>query len=111
MGALVRAALGNGWEPGTWPWATLTANLTGTLILAALAAVLARRSHLPHWLHPLVAVGFCGSLTTFSGLQVEAFLMVRDGRSPAAISYVATSIVLGFVAAAAARRTILMVTR
>lgn len=107
----MRVALGNEWEAGTWPWATLTANLVGTLLLAALAAVLARRSHPPHWIHPLAAVGFCGSLTTFSGLEVEAFLMVHDGRSLMAISYVATSVMLGFVAAVAGRRAILMATR
>lgn len=109
IGAAVRAGLGEGLGSGTWPWATLVANIGGTILLAVLAAIIAFRPHLPHWLHPLVAVGFCGSLTTFSGLQLEAFLMMRDGRSAAAVLYVGTSLALGLIAAVAGRRAVAMV--
>lgn len=109
IGAAVRAGLGEGLAPGAWPWATLVANIGGTILLAVLAALLYFRPHLPHWLHPLIAVGFCGSLTTFSGLQLEALLMMRDGRSGAAVFYVATSVVLGLLAAVAGRRAVAMV--
>lgn len=108
-GAALRAGLGEGLAPGTWPWATLGANVVGTLVLAVLAALLFHRPHLPHWLHPLVAVGFCGSLTTFSGLEVEALLMMQHGRSGAAVAYMLTSVVLGLVAAVVGRRAIGMV--
>ncbi len=106
VGALVRAGLGEVAHTGTWPWATFAANIGGTLILAVLAALIAYRPHLPHWLHPLIAVGFCGSLTTFAGLQMEAFLMMRDGRSGTAVVYVLVSIALGLVAAVAGRRAV-----
>ncbi len=77
-----------------------------TPILAVLAALIAYRPHLPHWLHPLIAVGFWGSLTTFAGLEIEAFLMMRDGRSGGAVVYVLVSIALGLVAAVAGRRAV-----
>lgn len=109
IGAAVRAGLGEGLAPGAWPWATLVANISGTILLAVLAALMYFRPQLPHWLHPLIAVGFCGSLTTFSGLQLEAFVMMRNGRSGAAVFYVATSIVLGLLAAVAGRRAVAMV--
>jgi len=106
VGAVVRALLGEGLAPGMWPWATLVANIGGTVILAVLAALLLYRPHLPRWLHPLVAVGFCGSLTTFSGLELEAFVMMRHGHSGAAVFYVGTSIVLGLLAALVGRRAV-----
>lgn len=109
IGAAVRALLGEEVRPGAWPWATFTANIGGTIILAVLAALLIYRPHLPHWLHPLIAVGFCGSLTTFSGLQLEAFVMMRHGRSGAAVFYVVTSVVVGLLAALVGRRAVQMV--
>jgi CrcB protein len=109
IGAAVRALLGEGLAPGDWPWATFVANIGGTLMLAVLAGLLLYRPHLPHWLHPLVAVGFCGSLTTFSGLQLEAFVMMRNGHSGAAVFYVGTSIVVGLLAALVGRRAVQMV--
>ncbi len=109
VGAAVRAGLGEGLSPGMWPWATLAANVLGTLLLAGLAALLFHRPHLPHWMHPLVAVGFCGSLTTFSGLQLETLLMMRGGHAGAAVGYALTSVVLGLVAAVVGRRAVDMV--
>ena len=106
IGAAVRAGLGDLVPRGEWPWATLTANVLGTVLLAVLAALIAWRPHLPHWLHPLVAVGFCGSLTTYAGLELEGFLMMRDGRSGPAVFYLGVSIALGLLAAVAGRRAV-----
>jgi CrcB protein len=106
IGALGRAGLVEALPATRWPVATLLANVVGTLLLAVLAALIAFRPRLPHWLHPLVAVGFCGSLTTFSAMQVEAVLLMRAGMSTDAVLYVATSVVLGLVAAVAGRRAV-----
>jgi fluoride exporter len=106
IGALGRAGLGAALPATRWPVATLVANVAGTVVLAVLAAFIAFRPRLPHWLHPLVAVGFCGSLTTFSAMQVEALVLMRAGMSADAVLYVATSVVLGLVAALAGRRAV-----
>jgi fluoride exporter len=111
IGALGRAGLGSALPAGRWPIATLLANIAGTVLLAVLAALIAFRPRLPGWLHPLVAVGFCGSLTTFSAMQVEALVLMRAGMSADAVAYVTTSVVLGLIAAVAARRAVQVATR
>ncbi len=111
VGALARAGLGEALPATRWPVATLIANVAGTALLALVAALIAFRPHLPRWLHPLVAVGFCGSLTTFSAMQVEALLLMRAGMSADAVVYVVTSVLLGLIAAVATRRAVQAVAR
>ena len=98
-GALLRAVAGVAGAP-----ATLGLNIAGTVLLAAVGAVIAWKPHLPHWFHPLAAIGFCGSITTFSTMQVEALLMMQDDRSGAAILYLVLSVALGIIAVLATRR-------
>lgn len=104
IGALARAGLAEALPRGDWPVATLVVNVAGTILLAALAAMIAWRPQLPHWLHPMAGIGFCGSLTTFAGIQVEALLLMRDGLAGTAVLYVTASIVLGMAAVVATRR-------
>ena len=104
IGALVRAGLAELLPAGDWPVATLVVNVAGTILLAVIASLIAWRPHLPHWLHPLAAVGFCGSLTTFAGIQVEALLLARDGLAATAALYLGLSLLLGMTAVAATRR-------
>ena len=98
-GALLRAVAGVAGAP-----ATLGLNVAGTVLLAAVGAVIAWKPHLPHWFHPLAAIGFCGSITTFSTMQVEALLMMQDDRSGAATLYLVLSVALGVIAVLATRR-------
>jgi CrcB protein len=104
IGALARAGLAEALPRGDWPVATLAVNIVGTILLAAVAALIAWRPRLPHWLNPLAGIGFCGSLTTFAGVQVEALLLMRDGLSGAAALYVLASLALGMAAVVATRR-------
>ncbi len=110
-GALIRAGLDAVSIAGGWPVTTLAVNLVGTVMLTALAAVLAWRPRLPHWLHPLVGVGLCGSLTTFAGIQMEALLLMRDGASATAVLYVLVSVALGLTAVVATRRVMRLAVR
>ncbi len=100
-GALLRALVG-----GAGALATLGVNITGTILLAAIAGLIAWRPDLPHWFHPLAAIGFCGSITTFSTMQVEAVVMMQDGQSAAAVLYLLVSVALGFIAVLATRRVL-----
>lgn len=88
-------------RPGTWSWATLLVNAVGAFALAALLTALARRPSERARL--LVGTGLLGSLTTFSGLAVEAVSLADAGRPAAAVAYVVLAV--GTLLAAAALGT------
>ncbi|MEA2125480.1 MAG: fluoride exporter [Solirubrobacteraceae bacterium] len=89
-GTLVRAGVAEGIAS---PWCTLIVNLAGAALLGYVVAALPER-------RPLLGTGFCGGLTTFSTLQLEALeLSTVD-----ACLYLAASAVLGWLALAAGRR-------
>ena len=111
IGALVRAGLAHGLPGERWPIGTLLVNIVGTVLLAVVAALIAWRPALPHWFHPLAALGFCGSLTTFAGIQIEALGLMRRGLSGSAVLYVAATVVLGLIAIVATRRIMARVIR
>ena len=111
IGALVRAGLAEGLPSERWPIGTLVVNIVGTVLLAVVAGLIAWRPALPHWFHPLAAVGFCGSLTTFAGIQIEALGLMRRGLSGTAVLYVSATVVLGLLAIVATRRVMARVIR
>ena len=84
-----RAALAG--DGHSWPWVTFGVNLAGT---ALLAYVIARLSHRPY-ARPLIGIGLCGALTTFSTLQLEALELADNGHAPLGATYVLTSIAAG----------------
>ena len=97
FGALVRVgfaeALPHG--PGGWPWATFAVNMVGALALGYFFARL--RDHPEDSLtHPFLTTGICGTLTTFSTLQLELFEMVDAGYLPLAAGYVAATFIAGY---------------
>lgn len=103
IGATVRAALTESVAIEEEPWVTLVVNIVGTIMLVALASLIAWRPSLPHWLNPLVGVGICGSLTTFSTMQLQVVEAMRDGLSGRAVLYLVSSIVFGMAAVIVAR--------
>lgn len=89
-GTLARAGVAEGVAS---PWATLLVNVAGAALLGYVVVALPAR-------RPLLGTGFCGGLTTFSTLQLEA-LELSTG---AAVAYLAASALLGWLALAAGRR-------
>jgi CrcB protein len=102
-GALVRAAVTEAFPAGTsrFPWDVLAINVAGAMLLAYLSTRLQERLPPSTYRRPLVGTGFCGALTTFSTLQVQAVELGRDGHVLKGAAYVAVSIVVGLVAAVA----------
>lgn len=73
--------------------ADLVANLTGCLLIGALAAQPARRARLFLW----GGIGFCGSLTTFSSWILELSKALHQGQALSALSVLLVSLVGGLL--------------
>ncbi|HEY1400284.1 MAG TPA: fluoride efflux transporter CrcB [Terriglobales bacterium] len=64
----------------TFPYGTLLINVTGSLVLGFFLVYSTDRVLLdPRW-RLLVAVGFCGSYTTFSSYAFESFALMEQGQ-------------------------------
>ncbi|WP_026923137.1 fluoride efflux transporter FluC [Glycomyces arizonensis] len=72
------------------PWGTLVVNVAGSGLAVFLAVAVAD----PGWT-ALLAVGFCGALTTYSTLSYETLLLVEDGRWNHALWNVAANLAGG----------------
>jgi CrcB protein len=101
-GGLARAALERHWpaDGHSWPWVTLAVNLAGT---ALLAYVITRLNHRPS-ARPLLGIGLCGALTTFSTLQLEALQLADNDHALLGATYAVTSIAAGLLVAYAVSR-------
>src|SRR5215475_9176959 len=58
--------------PGTFPWSTLTVNVTGSFILGLLLTLMVHRWPPTRYARPFLAVGILGAYTTFSTYMVDA---------------------------------------
>jgi fluoride exporter len=97
LGALARVGLAEAAPhgPDGWPWATFAVNMAGALLLGYFVARL--RDHPEDSLaHPFLTTGICGTLTTFSTLQLELFEMVDAGHLGLASAYIAATLAVGF---------------
>jgi CrcB protein len=64
----------------SFPYGTLLINLTGSLVLGFFLVYSTERVLLdPRW-RLLVAIGFCGSYTTFSSYAFESFALMERGQ-------------------------------
>jgi CrcB protein len=97
LGALARVGLAEAAPHGAgeWPWATFAVNMIGALLLGYTFARL--RDHPEDSLaHPFLSTGICGTLTTFSAIQLELFEMVDGGHLGLAAAYVGATLVAGY---------------
>jgi fluoride exporter len=97
IGALARVGLAEALPhaPDGWPWATFAVNMAGALLLGYFVASL--RDHPEESVaHPFLTTGVCGTLTTFSTLQLELFEMVDGGHLGLAAAYVAATLAAGY---------------
>jgi CrcB protein len=89
--ALPRATAG-------FPWVTFVVNVTGSLVLAVVATLVAERWPPTRYVRPLVGVGVCGGYTTWSTFMVDTALLGRDGYPAVAVGYLAATLTLGLAA-------------
>jgi len=84
-------------SPG-FPWGTLTVNLIGSALLAALLHAATATDAVPPTVRISLAAGFLGGFTTYSAFSNETFALLQRGDSGLAVVYVALTL-LGCLAA------------
>jgi CrcB protein len=98
-GSLLRYAVGQALgpaRPGAFPWHTFAVNVAGSLLLGLVVALVPRDD--PHHLRALLAVGFCGGLTTFSTFGYETVSLLQSRAYGVALAYAGGSFLLALIA-------------
>lgn len=98
LGAVLRFYISESMPDTTFPWATLSVNLVGSLLLGMVAAA-TLSSALSESQALLLGVGLLGAFTTMSTFSVETITMMEAGRWRLAGTYVLVSAVVGPVLA------------
>ena len=82
-----------------FPWATLTVNVVGSLLIGLLSGLLARHGgSSAESIRAFAVVGFCGGFTTFSTFSNETFSLIESSQWLSAVAYVSLSILAGLAA-------------
>lgn len=103
VGAISRFQITNWftqWFGHSFPYATLSVNVIGSLIMGGLMAALTSGTLIsPHW-RPLIAVGFLGALTTFSTFSFDTLTLFTQGEWLKAAMNIVLNVVLCLIAVA-----------
>jgi CrcB protein len=111
FGALSRAGISElfgsasielGDQSANFPWATLTVNVIGALLIGVLAVALATDGD--SYRRPFLITGFLGGFTTFSALALEAADLIDHNMWPTAVLYLAVTVGAGLIAVQAGIR-------
>jgi fluoride exporter len=82
-----------GRELGTeFPFHTLFANVSGSLVMGMLAAYFGLRMGSPQWLRLFLTTGILGGYTTFSTFSLDSIALWERGQHGWAAAYVITSV-------------------
>jgi CrcB protein len=87
------------WRDSPFPFGTLTVNVVGSLILGFLSGRLLHGAE-PSSVRALVAIGFCGGLTTFSTFGYETVRLFLEKTRLYAVLNVVVTVVAGLAAGA-----------
>ncbi|MGV9367524.1 fluoride efflux transporter CrcB [Amycolatopsis sp. NPDC003731] len=87
------------WRDSPFPFGTLTVNVVGSFILGFLSGWLLHGAE-PSSVRALVAVGFCGGLTTFSTFGYETVRLFLEKTRLYAVLNVAVTILAGLASGA-----------
>ena len=99
MGAVARYSVGRILPMGGWPYATLTVNIVGGLLMGLLTGWLAFRGGASQEsVRLFAAVGVLGGFTTFSAFSLETAQMIERRQLGLAAAYVGLSVVLSVAA-------------
>lgn len=83
---------------GAFPWAIFVANVAGALILGFVTTLVLERWPPTRYVRPIVGIGFCGGLTTFSTWMVDATQLIDAHHALTAVVYLVATLTTGLVA-------------
>ena len=83
-----------------FPWATLTVNLLGSLLIGLLWGLLSRNATESTSWGLFLTVGLCGGFTTFSTFSKDALTMLQAGQIGGFATYIIISVIAGIALAA-----------
>ncbi|HEY7132120.1 MAG TPA: CrcB family protein [Candidatus Limnocylindrales bacterium] len=86
---------------GAFPWGTLVVNLSGSVVLGILFAIVLEQGLLPSSARAALMVGFIGAYTTFSTLMLESWRLIEGGAPLLGLVNLAGSAALGLLAVVA----------
>lgn len=78
----------------SFPYATFTVNIIGSLIIGAVMGVAAREEGFGNW-RLFLATGICGGFTTFSAFAWENMQFLSQQRYGSFVIYTGSSLILG----------------
>ena len=84
--------------PGAFPWGTFIVNIVGSLIIGIIYGLAEEHKVMTQEYRLLLAVGFCGSFTTFSTFSAENLQMMQIGSYSHLAVNVVLSVTLGVMA-------------
>jgi CrcB protein len=95
MNGLVSARVGE-----TFPWGTLSINITGSFIIGILAALTRPELGGAHRaaIIQFCMIGICGGFTTFSSFSLQTLNLLRDGEWLYAAGNILLSVILCMIA-------------
>lgn len=76
----------------TFPYSTISVNLIGCLLIGILAGYLLTHNNFKSDIYPLLVVGFCGGLTTFSAFALDNYNMIKSNDFFNSILYITLSV-------------------
>lgn len=76
---------------GGFPFGTLVVNVTGSLMLGAIAGLAIQGSAISEPLRLTLAVGFLGAYTTFSTYALDTVLLAERGIGPLVVNMLANN--------------------
>ncbi|MEO8567984.1 MAG: fluoride efflux transporter CrcB [Ginsengibacter sp.] len=81
----------------TFPFGTLSVNIIGCFLIGVIFGF-SERSYISMEWRLFLVTGFLGGFTTFSSFSNETIALIRDGQNWLALSYVASSVIVGLAA-------------
>ena len=100
VGSLARQLVGEALPtaPGAFPWGTFLINVSGSLLIGILMAVLGLLPARHRLVRPFLGVGILGGFTTFSTYAVQSHELVRSGHPVLAMAYLGGTVLAALLA-------------